>query len=102
VREAALLRTLGAKRETVFRILAVEYLALGTLAALTGIVLAAGGSWLLATYVFELQQIAVLSVILPPALVALGAVILLTLGVGLFTSRGVSNHPPLEVLRAEG
>ncbi len=102
VREAALLRTLGAARETVFRILAVEYLALGSLAALTGILLAAGGSWLLATYVFELQQTAVLSIILPPALVSLGAVIALTLGVGLFTSRGVSNHPPLEVLRAEG
>ena len=102
VREAALLRTLGATRETVFRILAVEYLALGSLAALTGIVLAAGGSWLLATFVFELQQTAVLSIIAPPALVALGSVIALTLGVGLFTSRGVSNHPPLEVLRAEG
>ena len=102
VREAALLRTLGATRETVFRILAVEYLALGSLAALTGIVLAAGGSWLLATFVFELQQTAVLSIIVPPALTALVSVVLLTLGVGLFTSRGVSNHPPLEVLRAEG
>lgn len=102
VGEAALLRTLGATRETVFRILAVEYLALGSLAALTGIVLAAGGSWLLATFVFELQQTAVLAIVAPPALIALVSVVLLTLGVGLFTSRGVTNHPPLEVLRAEG
>ncbi len=102
IREAVLLRTLGASRQTVFQVLAVEYAALGSLAALTGIVLAAGGAWLLATRVFELSQPALAAVILPPSLVALAAVMLLTLLVGLLTSRGVSEHPPLEVLRAEG
>ncbi len=43
VKEGVLLRTLGASRRQIFRVLIVEYLALGTLAALTGIVLAAVG-----------------------------------------------------------
>ncbi len=102
VREAVLLRTLGARRQTVFRILAVEYLALGSLGALTGIVLAAGGSWALATFVFEIPQPALAAVIVPPSLVAFAGMMLLTLTAGLLTSRGVSDHPPLEVLRAEG
>ncbi|MBS0657154.1 MAG: FtsX-like permease family protein [Verrucomicrobia bacterium] len=102
VREAVLLRTLGASRAIVFRVLAAEYAALGSLAALTGIVLAAGGSWLLATRVFELSQPALAAVILPPSLIALGSVMLLTLAVGFLTSRGVSRQAPLAVLRAEG
>lgn len=102
VREAVLLRTLGASRGIVFRVLAVEYAALGSLAALTGILLAAGGSWLLATRVFELSQPTLAAVIVPPSLVALGAVMLLTLAVGFLTSRGVSREAPLAVLRAEG
>lgn len=102
VREAVLLRTLGASRGIVFRVLAAEYAALGSLAAITGILLASGGSWLLATRVFELSQPALAAVIVPPSLIALGAVMLLTLAVGFVTSRGVSRQTPLAVLRAEG
>ena len=98
VRESALLRTLGASREQVNRILVVEYAALGTLAGLTGLMLAIGGGWGLATYVFE--------VTFAPAwgwlAGAMFVVPLLTVAVGLFGSRGVASVPPLEVLRRAG
>jgi putative ABC transport system permease protein len=95
LRESALLRTLGASRRQVGRILLVEYAALGALAGLTGLVLALGGGWGLATYVFE--------VTFAPAWTWLAAALLIvpavTVVVGLSGSRGVADVPPLEVLR---
>jgi putative ABC transport system permease protein len=97
VRESVLLRTLGASRRQIFRILAIEYLCLGTLSALTGIVLAAAGSWILATRVFKVPWTAS-----PLALVGAWVITAaLTVSIGLLASRGVCDHPPLEVLRAE-
>ena len=76
----------------------MEYAVLGTLAGLTGLLLALGGGWGLTTYVFE--------VTFAPAwgwlAMALFAVPLLTVVVGLSGSRGVANVPPLEVLRRAG
>lgn len=98
VRESVLLRTLGASRRQVFGILCVEYLLLGALAALTGIVLAAAGSWALATFVFKIAWVpSPLAVV-----IALGVVTTLTVTVGLLASRGVANEPPLAILREEG
>lgn len=98
VRESVLLRTLGASRRQVFGILCVEYLMLGTLAALTGILLAAAGSWALATFAFKIAWVpSPLAV-----LTALGSVTALTVTVGLLASRGVANEPPLAILREEG
>jgi putative ABC transport system permease protein len=98
LRESALLRTLGASRKQVSRILVVEYAALGTLAGLTGLLLAVAGGWGLSTYVFE--------VTFAPAwgwlAMALVAVPALTVVVGLSGSRGVASVPPLEVLRRAG
>lgn len=98
LRESALLRTLGASRQQVRQILVVEYAALGLLAGLTGLLLAVGGGWGLATYVFE--------VTFAPAwgwlAAALVVVPLLTIAVGLSGSRGVASVPPLEVLRRAG
>ncbi len=97
VKEGVLLRTLGASRRTIFRVLIVEYLALGTLAALTGIVLAAVGNWVLAVFFFKLPWVP------SPGAMAItwAAVTALTVGIGLFASRGVCDHPPLEILRGE-
>ena len=97
VKEGVLLRTLGASRRQIFRVLTVEYLALGTLAALTGILLAAAGNWVLAVFFFKLPWTP------SPGVMALtwAAVTALTVGVGLFASRGVCDAPPLEILRGE-
>ena len=97
VKEGVLLRTLGASRRTIFRVLIVEYFALGTLAALTGILLAALGNWVLAVFFFKLPWTPA-----PGAMAAAwAAVTALTVGIGLFASRGVCDHPPLEILRED-
>ena len=98
LRESALLRTIGASRQQVRRILVVEYAALGTLAGLTGVILALGGGWGLANYIFEVSY--------APAwdwlLAVLVTVPLLTVAVGIAGSRGICNAPPLEILRRAG
>ena len=94
--ESVLLRTLGASRRQIFRILAVEYFALGTLAALTGVLLAVATAGILARFVFH--EPFAWSVL--PLLVALVTVPLLTVVTGLFMSRGVLDQPPLAILRA--
>jgi len=53
VQESILLRTLGAARGQILKILLVEYLRLGLLAALTGILLAVPAAWALAEFVFH-------------------------------------------------
>jgi len=98
-RESVLLRTLGASRRQIARITLLEYALLGTLAALAGVVLAAGAAWALSTWVFEAPLS--LRALLPlPALVLLVAV--LTALIGWLNSRSVLGQPPLAVLRAEG
>ena len=97
VKEGVLLRTLGASRRQIYRILVIEYLCLGTLAALTGILLAAAGNWAVAVFVFKLPWTPA-----PGAMAAAWALVTaLTVGIGLLASRGVCDHPPLEILRAE-
>ena len=53
VREGVLLRTLGASRGQVARILLVEYSLLGALGAAAGMVLAFGGGWAVVHYIFK-------------------------------------------------
>ncbi len=97
VREGALLRTIGASRRQLLRILFAEYASLGLIASATALVLAAGASYGLVRLTFDT------SFSLPVgALAALGAlVVLLTVVVGLFGSTEVFRRAPLEVLRAE-
>lgn len=97
IREGALLRTLGATRAQLFRIVLSEYLSLGALAALVALALATAAAWALARFVFDGRFTLPL---LPFA--GLGAaVVALTVIVGLANSREVLRRPPLEVLRAE-
>ncbi len=97
IREGTLLRTLGATRGQVIRILAVEYAALGTAAALVATTLAATAGWALSRWVFE----ASFSLPLLPMLALSLALAALTTAVGLWSSLDVLKRPPLEVLRAE-
>jgi putative ABC transport system permease protein len=97
IRETVLLRTLGATRRQLFRIQLVEYTILGVLASVVGGALSVLGSGLLAKFVFRITPS------VPVGLLLLGAtaVCVVTVLTGMLTSRGVANHPPLEVLRQE-
>lgn len=98
MREAILLRTLGASRSQVEKIMMVEYLFLGTLAGVAGAVLALAGTWALAAFVFDVPFTpSILS-----ALIAVLATACITVLIGVFSSKGVLDQPPLEVLRADG
>lgn len=93
--ESVLLKTLGAARRTVLRIMAVEYAVLGMVAASTGILLALAAGWALARFVFETPF-----VVSPvPVLTLLFGVVGLTLFIGLLNSRGVYDKSALDVLR---
>lgn len=95
IKESVLLRTLGAKNKQILSITALEYLFLGILGSLLGILLALVSSLLLAVFVFE--EAFTPSVI--PFLVFLPGISLLVLGIGLSNIREVLRSSPLEVLR---
>lgn len=97
IRETVLLRTLGASRRQLARIQLVEYSVLGFLAALTGGALAFLAAALLATFVFKTPVVAPLGYLA----VAAAGVTVLTVVTGMIANRGVTTHPPLEVLRQE-
>jgi putative ABC transport system permease protein len=97
MRESVLLRTLGAVRAQVVSIMTVEYLLLGFLASLSGVVLSAIASMIIAYTVFNFTFVPNLS----PLLVMMLVMIALTVGIGIQGSRGVHTHSPLEVLRNE-
>lgn len=98
VRESVLLRTLGATKAQVNWIMVVEYLALGTLGAAVGAILAVGANWALAKYIFQMKWISPAPEVL---LLGWAAVSVITVTTGLLASRGICDHPPLEVLRQE-
>ncbi|GAB3509895.1 ABC transporter permease [Spirosoma knui] len=98
LRESVLLRTLGASRNQILRITALEYGLLGLLAALSGILLSIAGTWGLARFVFEVPY----RPDLVPLVVISAVVTALTILIGVFNSREVLVRPPLDVLRSEG
>lgn len=96
-RESVLLRTLGASRSLVRRILLAEYVTLGLLSALVGLVLAVMAGWAISHWVFEVG----FSLPWRDVLFALVVVPSLTVTVGLLSSRGLAATSPLEILRNE-
>ena len=97
VREAVLLKTLGATRRQVLRVFFAEYAALGLLSAGTAVALSAAAGWVLSRFVFET------SYALPYGALAalLGAIVLLTVGIGLGNSLDILRRTPLDVLRSD-
>ncbi len=95
IREAALLKTLGATRSQVSRIQAAEFLIIGSAAGLIGGVLAAVvAHFLLGNLLdteFDFQWV--------PLLASAVATAALAIATGWLANRGVLNHKPLEVLR---
>lgn len=97
VQESVLLKTLGASKRQVFQIMLVEYFFLGLFASVAGLVLALGGGWALALFVFDTA----FAVPLLRVLLVAVAVVAVTMGIGLVISRGLYRRTPLEVLRGE-
>jgi putative ABC transport system permease protein len=97
IRETVLLRTLGATRRQLRQIQLVEYVVLGVLATVTGGGLAVLANALRAKFVFKTAMV------LPGWALAgsVAAAVAVTLVTGLLANRGIVDHPPLEVLRAE-
>lgn len=98
IKESVLLRTLGAKNTQILKISALEYLFLGVLGSLVGILLALVSSLLLAILVFKEPFIPSFV----PILVFLPGISILVLGIGLSNIQSVLQSSPLEVLRREG
>ena len=96
LKECVLLRTLGASAKQVRLILVIEYAALGILSALTGVLLATVANAALAIFLFKA----------PPwpdtglLAMAFSSVTMIAVIGGIALSRGVTNHPPLEILRS--
>tara|TARA_R100001369_G_scaffold48565_1_gene75144 strand:+ start:113075 stop:115633 length:2559 start_codon:yes stop_codon:yes gene_type:complete len=97
IKESVLLRTIGATSNQILRILALEYIYLGVIGSLSGILLSLISSQLLAWQVFDTPFVPSLF----PFLVLLPGISLLVLIIGLSNSISVIKSPPLVVLRKE-
>lgn len=96
--ESVLLKTIGASKSQILKIMFVEYLALGLLSAGTGLILALGGGWALSRFVFEIDFVVPIAQLIGLVLFE----VVMTVTIGLLNSRGVYARKPMEVLRAEG
>lgn len=97
MREAALLKTLGATRSQVVRVMVTEYAALGVLASIVATGLSAIGGWALMKWVFKVPFTVPWEAFGILALTMVG----LTIATGLWNSLDVFRRPPLETLRTE-
>ena len=95
LREGVLLKTLGATRRQIVRIMLAEYALLGTLGALTGVILSTLAAWGLMRVIFRM---AFSPAVAPSAIVA-GAMIALAVTIGLLTGRDVFAETPMAALR---
>ncbi len=95
LREGVLLKTLGATRRQIGRIMLAEYALLGTLGAVTGLVLSTLASWSLIHWIFRSSFVPAFA----PASVVAGAMIALAVAIGLLTGRDVFAETPMAALR---
>lgn len=95
LRESVLLKTLGATRRQVGRILLSEYAALGILGSLAGMVLSLGGAWALMKWVFDLP----FSPAGLPMFVIAATMTLMAVVIGSLTSREAFRATAMDALR---
>ena len=95
VREGVLLRTLGATRGQIAKILLAEYSLLGVLGGLTGMLLSMAGGWAVVRYLFKMPFALPIAPITGIALV----IVALTLLIGLLAGRDVFKETPIAALR---
>ena len=97
IQESVLLRTIGAVKKQVFSITAIEYFVLGSIAAMTGLILSHLFSWALAEFLFEAEyQFDFIGTIAIFLIISSSTLLL-----GLMNIRPVLKNSPLEVLRKE-
>ncbi|GAB3328062.1 ABC transporter permease [Marivirga atlantica] len=97
MKEAVLLRTIGASKKQIFRISLMEYFFLGSISTLTGIFISIAAAWLLAYFSFETVFAPNFWSIIPIYLF----ITALTVVIGLLNSRSVVGKPPMVILRQE-
>ncbi len=95
LREGVLLKVLGATRRQVGRVMLAEYMLLGSLGSLAGVLLSVGSAWGLMHFVFKLPFVPAL---LPALLVAL-LMIAVAVSIGMLTGREVFRETPMAALR---
>lgn len=95
LREAVLLKTLGATRSQVRGIMLAEYAVLGLLGSAVGVLLSLAGAWALVRFVFDIP----FAPLAPPLVLLAALMTLLTLSIGLWSSRDVFAAAPMQALR---
>ncbi|MFL5597651.1 MAG: ABC transporter permease [Gemmatimonadaceae bacterium] len=95
VREGVLLKTLGATRGQIARILFAEYSLLGVLGGLTGMLLSLVGGWAVVRYIFKTPFALPILPVMGIAVVIVG----LTLLIGLLAGRDAFKETPITALR---
>ena len=99
MKEIALLRTLGAKGGSIRSMLAIEFLVMGCISGLIGVVLAAAGTYALGYFFFN--NIFIPSIVSSVMLISL--LMFTTLFTGLLTTYSITKTSPLAAIRdAEG
>jgi putative ABC transport system permease protein len=96
LREGVLLKTLGATRRQVGRIMLAEYAVLGVLGSVTGVVLSLAAAWALVRFVFEVPSFIPAAA---PALAVAAAMVGLAVTIGVLTGREVFAQTPITALR---
>jgi len=95
IREGVLLKTLGATRGQIARILLAEYSLLGLMGGLTGMLLSLAGGWAVVRFIFKTPFA---PAFVPVAGIA-AAIVCLTLLIGLLAGRDVFRETPVTALR---
>jgi len=95
--EVVLLRTLGASQRQVTVINLIEYVVLGVLAVLTGLIPSLAASWALTEVFFKSE----FYINVPMLLAVSGSVILVTVVISILNLRPIIQQPPMEVLRGD-
>jgi putative ABC transport system permease protein len=95
--ESVILKALGATRGLIAQAFAIEYVLLGTVAGVIGLLLSTGLSWALLYFIFDLPWH------LHPDILLAGFILtlLLTLAVGFLSTFRLLGQRPLTVLRHE-
>lgn len=97
IQESVLLKTLGGTRNQILKIMTIEYLLLGTIGGLTGVLLSFLSTWILTVFVFNISYIPVFT----PVVAVIGVISLITVLVGITASAGIYRSSPLDILRTE-